>query len=162
MAEANIFSYLETHFSLASGETTPRIILQFLSKVFSISSAYYSNNPDQYRVRLDGYSEYPLIKIEHMIQAYTELQGDMLEIFKSTITHKEWRDMLDVFFHKKRRKTSFSFKAVQKLIGIESDDSAKEFLAYLCHLGVLRCNNPSERANERIYELPIILQHIWQ
>lgn len=37
--QLDLFEYLETHFSLSNGETTPRVILLFFDKVISISSA---------------------------------------------------------------------------------------------------------------------------
>ena len=161
-AEMSVFDYLDSHFCQADGETTPRVALLFFERVFSICGQYYARNPDENPMKRDFNREYPLVKREHLRQAYSELQGEMIEIFKSAITHREWARMLDILFSRKGKKQSFSFGHIKKLVGQPDDEPMREFVAYLCHLGVLHCRDKSVQLQQRIYELPVILQHNWQ
>jgi len=154
----DIFEYLKSHFCLGNGETTPRVVLLYLEKVVSISAEYYNQNPDKASISKDENGEYPLILRELMMQAYFELQQDMAGIFKSSITNKDWQNMLDTFLCKKGRKTSFSFRSLKNMIGIDNNECMRDFLAYICHLGVMRCRDKSVILEQRHYDIPLILQ----
>ena len=156
----DIFYYLEDHFCLANGSATPRIMILFLEKLISLSSAYYRDKPGEV-LHLDEKGEYPLFKRDHILEAYGNLQDTMLKMFISCVTNDDWRKGLHIFFSKRGKKTSFSFRNIKNTTGIDDDSDVREFLAFLEHLGVLHCSNRSTTLVQRIYELPIILQKNW-
>lgn len=87
---SDLFKYFEGHFSLASGETTPRIMLIFLKKVIAESKGYYAGNLTV-EIPLNDQNRYPLIRRDHLCSAYAQLQITMKDIFKGCITNKQWR-----------------------------------------------------------------------
>lgn len=157
-----LFSYLANHFDLGDQHTTPRIILLFLQKLVAVSSTYYQENPDQKRLRLTEKKEIPLFKREHFLSAYASLQRNMLEIFKSCMTMPDWQNRTELFFARKGKKISFAFPALSKALSLSNEEECKEYLAYLVHLGVLHCRNADAVHRDRTYELPLLLQYIWE
>lgn len=160
-----VFSYLANHFDLGDGHTTPRIMLLFLKKLVLISAEYYRANPDERSLSRTAQNEFALFKRDHFLTAYAALQSDMLEIFKSCITLVEWRGRTDTLFAKKGRKISIKYPALCNMVGLDGTgvdaEDSKAYIAYLTHLGVLSCKNPKMTHKERIYELPLLLQFIW-
>lgn len=158
---SEIFTYLSSHFDLGDNHPTPRIMLLFLKKLINISSAYYRDNIDQKTILKNEKGEYPLLKREHFMKAYATLQKDMYEIFKSCMTIKEWQQKTELFFSRKGKRTSFQYSFLNSLFNFKDEDDTKAYLAYLTHLGVLKCKDDSLPHSKRTYELPIILQVIY-
>lgn len=150
----DIFDYLGTHFSLSSGTTTPRLIVMFLDKCLAHAREYYRNNLDE-KVSLDDRGEYPLFKRTILKSAYSEFQKDICETFSSISSL--WRPYFDRFLEKKGKRTTFSYDDLCKLLGGEEEEM-KRFLAFLCHIGYLKCNNPKAFYGARQYTLPILFQ----
>ncbi len=159
-AEEDIFDYLEDHFCLANGSATPRIMILFLEKLISLSSAYYRDKPGE-KIHLDHNGEYPLFKRDHIVEAYGELQNTMLKMFISCVTNETWRKALHTFLSNRGKKTSFSFRTIMNSTGLDENTDMREFLAFLEHLGVLYCTNRSLKLVQRRYDIPIILQKNW-
>lgn len=156
-----LFSYLASHFDLGDGHTTPRIILLFLLNLVAVSRTYYQENPDESILTLTNKKEFPLFKREHFLLAYAGLQKSMLEIFKSCMTLPDWQSRTEIFFLRKGKKMTFTFQSLCKMVGLDDEGECKEYLAYLSHLGVLRCKNSDAAHKDRAYALPLLLQNIW-
>jgi hypothetical protein len=156
--EMDIFEFLDTHFRLGNGELTPRIFIIYIRKVFELSVEHYEKNNEPY-IERDENGEYPLIKRREMLAAYGWLQSEMVRIFLGSVTNNEWRNWLEIFLKKKGRKTTFSYRLVRKTVGVGDNVCIKEFLSFLCHLGVLDCRDKSVSLERRHYELPILLRN---
>lgn len=153
--ELDIFDYLSTHFSLASGTTTPRLIVMFLEKCIEIAKDYYRNNLDE-KVPLDSNNEYPLFKRKILKLAYEEFQKEMSDSFSKISS--TWKPYFDKFITKKGKKVDYKFTEIHKIIGGDIDE-VKRFMAFICHIGYLKCHNPKANAETREYSLPILFQH---
>jgi hypothetical protein len=157
-----IFTYLASHFDLGDEHPTPRLILTFLQCLTDIALEYYRQNPDERQLKRNAENEYALFKRDHFATAYNRLQKGMRETIKSCMTVHDWQKLTEIFFSRKGKKTTFSFNALRNMVGLEeAPEEAKAYIAYLAHLGVLRCKDPQVAAENRSYELPIVLQHIW-
>jgi hypothetical protein len=160
-----LFTYLSSHFDLGDGHTTPRISLLFLKNLVQVAINYYRENPDQKIIKRDikkKDSTFALFKREHFSQAYSLLQRDMIEIFKSCMTLADWRACAETFFAKKGRRSNFSFQAFCNMVDLPQNEDTKALIAYLTHLGVVKCRNPNTPHKSRTYELPLLLQHTWK
>lgn len=152
--ELDIFDYLSTHFSLASGTTTPRLIIMFLDKCIEIATDYYRNNSDE-KVPLDSNNEYPLFKRRILILAYEEFQKEVSSSFSNISS--TWKPYFDKFITKKGKKVDYKFTEIHKVIGGDIDE-AKRFIAFMCNIGYLKCHNPKGDAETRECSLPILFQ----
>jgi hypothetical protein len=157
----DLFSYLATHFDLGNGHTTPRIVLIFLQKLVEVALKYYQDNPDEKELTQTAKHDFCLFKREHFAAAYQALQQHMLDVFRSCITAKEWQERLDLFFSRKGKRQVFSFAVLRDMMRFEDEDQVASFTAFLTHLGVLRCKDENIPHQNRMYELPILLQYIW-
>lgn len=156
----NIFSFFEDHFALSSGSTTPRVMLLFLEKLISLSGAYYRDMPGE-MIHLDKNGEYPLFKRDHILTAYSELQETMIKMFISCVTKENWRKGLHTFFSKRGKRATFSYKTLSNAVEISDQAEFRDFVAFLEHLGVLKCSNKTVSLSQRRYDLPILLQKNW-
>lgn len=154
--DIDLFSFIETHFKLGNGELTPRILMIYVQKVFELCADYYAKNDEPF-VEKDENGEFPLLKRKEILAAYGWLQEEVLRIFLGSVTINEWRTWLEIIFKQKGKKTTFSYRAVRKLIGVGDDVEIRDFLAYLTHLGVFQCRDTSVALEQRHYELPILL-----
>jgi hypothetical protein len=157
----DVFQFIETHFCLANSRTTPRSIVIYFDKLHQITESYYEERffPD---LELNGDGEYELFLKPHLQRAYGELQLQLASYISSAVTHPEWKDRISSLLSNIRRKKSFSFRELKKLINYDdSDQDAKELLAFLEHLGVLICENKSVHLPDRSYSIPLLLQHNW-
>ena len=77
----DLFEYFATHFSLGTGNTTPRIVLMFLQKSLDQTRDYFNKNHDTGVIELDASNEYPLVLRDCMLKAYQELQNQVWETF---------------------------------------------------------------------------------
>lgn len=151
----DIFEYLNTHFSLASGTTTPRLLVMFLEKCLGIAREYYRNNPDE-KVLLDTNGEYQLFKRNILKSAYTDFQMEVSESF--SMISSQWKACFDRFVEKRGKRIEYSFDDMCKLLGEEREE-LQRFLAFMCHIGYLKCRNPKSSPQKRQYTLPILFQH---
>ena len=150
--DISIFEFFKTHFSLASGNTTPRLIVMYLDKCTEIAREYYRNNPDQ-EVTLDENHEYPLFKKIILQSAYLEFRKEVAESF--TQISSAWKESFNLFILKKGKKNKFSYDEINKLLALDQEE-ARSFIAFLCHSGYLRCENPRNIHAERKYSIPIL------
>lgn len=159
--KSELFTYLESHFDLGNGHTTPRIVLLFLQKMVQVVSDYYRENPDKKILKRTEKNEFPLFMRDHFIKPYVLLQKDMIEIIKSCMTIDEWQKKTSILFSKKGKKTTFSFQALCNLVSLVNAEDAQAYAAYLTHLGVLKCKDSDVQYQNRTYELPLLFQFIW-
>lgn len=150
--QLGIFDYLSTHFSLASGTTTPRLIVMFLDKCIEITKDYYRNNMDE-RVLLNSHNEYPLFKRNILKRAYEEFQKEVTDSFSKISS--TWQPYFEKFIAKKAGKNKFKLTDIHKFTSGEIQD-VKHFVAFMCHIGYLKCINPKADAKIREYSLPIL------
>lgn len=158
----DLFDYFSSHFSLGTGNTTPRIVLMFMQKCLDQTRDYFSRNPDTKAITLDASNEYPLILRDSMLKAYGELQNQMWETFanvdarwKAAVHHlQQHRDSLSGI--------KISYAEMVKLIESDFADEKElqQFLAFLSHIGLLACNGNQSDYPKRQYELPILFQGV--
>ena len=160
VTDVDLFDFLESHFRLGNNELAPRLFIWYFQKVIELCEEYYKNNP-QKDLRRDHNGEFPLIRRKEMTAAYGWLQREVQGMFLGAVTHKVWRDWLDVFFKKKGARKTFSYKSISKMLREPDSQSFKEFLSYLCHLGVLSCRDKSAPLERRQYDVPILLMKNW-
>lgn len=152
--EIDLFVFLETHFQLGYGQSTPRAILLYLSQATQAVAAYYAKNPDL-KIELGELGEYPLFKKTEMLTAYRQFQESMWAI--QLQVGSSFADFM-LCVNQLRSKTSFGFQTFQKMCN-GSDDEVRRFLSFCTHTGLLQCRNPSApRGEERIYMLPVVFQ----
>lgn len=156
----DIFEYFASHFCFAGNTATPRIYLRFLSKVFSVASDRYSKN-EPGPIKLDENGEYPLIKRDFLLEAYSKLQKEARDNCISSIDYGPWKNNLSLLFEKQGKKTSVTYGTLRKWVGQPEDAAMREFLAYCRHLGVLHCDNKNGPLEQRTYHFPILFQKIW-
>jgi len=152
--QIDIFEYFSTHFSLASGTTTPRLLVMFLDKCLVIAREYYRNNPDE-KVLLDMSGEYQLFKRNILKIAYAEFQTEISESFSMISSH--WKNYFERFVEKKGKRTEYSFEVLYKFLGGDREEM-RGFLAFMCHIGYLKCHNTKALIEDRQYTLPILFQ----
>ncbi|MBW7470886.1 hypothetical protein [Marinobacter sp. F4218] len=156
----DIFDYLENHFCFANNNATPRIYVRFLDIVSSVAhSRYCKNEPDP--ITIDENNEYPIIKRDFVLEAYSKLQAEARENAISSVDYEPWRKNIGIIFQKLGRKDSISFRTLKKWIGEEHDSRAKEFIAYCIHLGIFHCENKHSPLEQRKYIFPLLFQKNW-
>lgn len=158
--DVELFDFLDTHFRLGNDELAPRLFIWYFQKVFELCEEYYERNP-QSNLKKDENGEYPLIRRKEMLAAYGWLQTEVQSMFLGAITHKAWREWLEIFFKKKGARTTFSYKSIIKIVGVDADQNLKEFLAFLNYVGVLDCRDKALPLDRRQYDLPILLRKKW-
>ncbi|MGJ0516532.1 MAG: P-loop ATPase, Sll1717 family [Methylomicrobium sp.] len=156
----DIFIYLQTHFSLASGEPTPRIILMFLQKSLEYTRRYYKSNPDIHSIEIDKNNEYPLILRDCMYSAYEDLKFEVWETC-SNISDK-WKPLIEEVRSGREKflKNPLSYSEIKRILKIICDDEKelREFLAFGAHIGLLETSNSRTDYTKRTYKLPILFR----
>lgn len=164
--QIDIFDYLNTHFQLGSGSTTPRIILIYLEKCLEQARNYYRKNPDK-KVMLNDKGEYPLFLREFLFDAYMELRKSCLDTMVSLNT--DWEKPARILMqHKFQSKdcTEITYMDAKKTIGKylgsgqEIDNNLIKFFAFYEHAGLLKCKNKNTPADKRQYSIPILFQKV--
>jgi len=153
----DLFKFIETHFNLATDQPTPRSLLLFLDKTIQHCKAYYETNWDEKnKVTIDERREYPLIKRKCFEDAYGALIKDICTYI---VNHdQQWKPYISKFFNEKGKKRIFSYNHIKKIIGID-DAQLKQLLAFLEHIGCLKCICAFEPHTEKCkYELPVFFQ----
>lgn len=157
----DLFDFIDSHFCLANSKTTPRAMLIYLHKLVEISTAYWDGRmfPD---ITMNEEKEYPIFQRQHVLLAYGMLQIEIVSYISSAVTHPEWKDRINSLLTNIGQRGKFSFRDLKRLIDYDdSDQDAKELLAFLEHLGVLVCNNKSVHLPDREYQIPVLLQKNW-
>jgi len=158
--DINIFEYFSSHFSLGTGESTPRIMVMYLDKILEEARKYLSKNPDEANeeIEVTATSEFPLIKKRYLFDAYVSLQSLIWDSLIEETKPEEWRNYLRVLRRKFKTESVVSTKRFQK--HLKPTDIAKlgKFIGYCTHKGVLTCTNPGVDQNERIYNVPLLFQ----
>lgn len=158
--EDSLFDFIEHHFVLGNQALTPRLIMMWLQKVFEIAAEEFDRNLVE-EVERNSDGSYSLVQSEHLRRAYGWLQEKMLGIFKSYITVDHWLQLLENFVHSKGKPIEFTYSRIHQLTRAEPDDDLKDFLAFLCHVGVLRCKDRGLKLEKRKYEIPVLLRKNW-
>lgn len=153
--EITLFDFFETHFSLGTGNTTPRLVVMYLDKCLENIKSYYKNNPADQSM-LDEQNEYPLIKRAVMEISYKEFQDLAFITFAKVST--KWERYVNLIKAKKGNKFTFSFNELKKMLAIDDISELNDLLAFLCHIGFFKCTNPASVHEERSYLLPIIFR----
>lgn len=158
----DFFSFLSTHLSLGSGNTTPRIVLMYFEKCFENSREYYRLNPDTSSVKINSKSEYPLFHRDTMLEAYSELQELIWTTFANLSSR--WKAAaltLRAGMPICSKSSSVSHSDVQRILkGKLLDEEIIPFVAFYSHVGLLKCINPQLHDEKRNYEIPILFQKL--
>jgi hypothetical protein len=156
----DIFKYFESNFSLATGNTTPRITLMYIQKCIEYTIKYYKSNPDINQVALDSNNEYSLVVRDCMSNAYDDLKFDIWETF-CNVSNK-WRPFVEIIRSNKKKFLSkpLTYMDMKKLLSKSNmaENELHQLLAFLVHLGVLKCNNAKLDYDSRTYDLPILFK----
>jgi hypothetical protein len=150
----SIFNFIETHFTLGTGNTTPRIIVMYLDKCLAQTKSYYKSNPLD-KVEIDQNNEYPLVNRETALSAYKELQLLIHETFTRIST--KWEQNIKLFRSKKNSKFIFQLDDMKKVSNIDGPE-LEHFIAFLCHIGYLKCTDTYKTYDKRTYTLPILFR----
>ncbi len=57
------------------------------------------------------------------------------------MTNSDWQSRTDLFFGKKEKRKAFSFQELCKTLNLPNNEESKAYVAYLTHLGVIKCKN---------------------
>lgn len=154
-ARIELFEYLETHFNLGTGNTTPRIILTFIEKCLDNVRDYYEKNPET-QVRRDEGGEYPLVTRSCLSLAYNDMQQEVWEAFAQV--SRRWRKVVYSLRSKCEGRQAFSYGQLGVAVGIKDEEELQEFVAFVSHIGLFRIRNAGVELRKRKYDLPILFQ----
>lgn len=155
----DIMYFCNSHLSLSNNILTPRIVIMFIEKCLECTRNYYRDNPDLHIVELDANNEYPLIKKRCMSHAYDEFREELWTSFQKNMPFV-WQPFFKDFRRKRGSKYEFSYKELEKMMGfsVNDRDQMRQFIAFLCHIGVLENVDPGAALPQRNYKLPIVLR----
>jgi len=125
--------------------------------VFSVAYERSLKNEEQ-KIKLDNNSEYPLIKREFILSAYSLLQIEVRDNCISSVDYEPWKQYLSLLFEKRGKKCKVTYSEIKKWVREPDATMMREFLAYCTHLGVLHCENRSNSLESRVYYFPILFQ----
>jgi hypothetical protein len=153
LLDIDLFDYLDTHFQLGFGQSTPRAMLLYLSEVLMVTKEYYASNPD-ISVTLNKEGEYNLFPREAMLVAYQRFQDRMWDIqIQIAGSYRPLIIQLAAF----RRQAGFAFKEFADSCSAHEDNS-RQFLGFCTHAGIVHCLNPRMRPIERQFRVPLVYQ----
>lgn len=157
----DIFTYLSTHFNLAHGKTTPRIIIIFLDEVLSQAREYLRHNPDQANEYITSTenNEFPLIRKQYISKAYEKLKQKVWDALIDETRNDEWKGYIRILQRKVTGKQEVSFKQLQKMTKCSDTDEMEKFLGYCTHKGLFMCINRGEKKEYTLYKVPILFQY---
>jgi hypothetical protein len=153
----DIMEFCSSHLSLSNAILTPRIAIMFIEKCLDCTRNYYKDNPDIRKVELDENNEYPLIKKICFSNAYEEFRNDLWESFHKNMPGI-WKPFFNTLRWKRGAKYEFSYKELEKLLHFNDNEQLRQFIAFLCHIGILENINPTNRLPQRTYKLPVVLR----
>lgn len=152
--DIGVFEFLDTHFQLGFGHSTPRVILLYLSEVLQAASDYYNSNSDiKLFEKADG--GYDLFNKNLLLIGYKNFQDAMWDI--QIHISGSMRPLMTRLSHL-RDKERFSFRAFITMAGT-TEEETKQFLSFCTHTGLLHCISPNAKPTDREYKIPIIFQN---
>lgn len=154
-ASIDLFDFFDTHFQFSHGNATPRLMLSFMNKCVSAIRDYYNQNRDLVEIKKNEKGEYPLFVKNAINNAYKSCKKDAWDVQYQWVEEK-WKPYLAII-EKFSANNSFSFTQFSKESKSKGDD-IKQFLAFVTHTGLLRCQNDRERYEDRIYDIPLLFQ----
>ncbi len=147
----SVSEFLATHFNLAWGDTTPRIILMFAQSCVDSIINFYKKNPD-----IAGTKPFPVLTKDMVFAAYEDFK---LRIWKTMAAEgKQWRDEIAAFRYNFAELGGAGYGQVQEAFPAKTDTELGELLAVLQHLGVIACMNKEFAPEQRYYKLPILFR----
>jgi hypothetical protein len=147
----SVSDFLATHFNLAWGDTTPRIILMFAQSCVDSIINFYKKNPD-----IAGTQPFPVVTKDMVFAAYEDFK---LQLWKTMAAEgKQWRDEIAAFRYNFAELGGASYEQVQDAFPAKTDTELRELLAVLQHLGVIACVNKEFALEQRYYRLPILFR----
>ena len=129
----------------------------FIEKCLECTRTYYKDNPDVKVVALDERNEYPLVTKRCISFSYDQFREGLLDSFYLNIPNL-WKQFFSSLRAKSSAKFKFQFKELEKILRFNDTEQLRQFIAFLCHMGVLENTNPSDILSERNYVLPIVLR----
>jgi len=155
LSDIDLFDFLDTHFQLGFGQSTPRSILLYLTEVLRAAKGFYAENPD-ILVKANSQGEYNLFTREILLKAYDSFQEAMWDIqLQISGAYRPLIMQLSEF----RRSEALTFKSFLASTKMPEDD-VRNFLGFCTHTGLLQCINPRQRAVDREYKMPMLYQNI--
>ena len=147
----SIEEYLETHFKLNTGHSTPRVMLMFMDESVRSAVDYYGKNSLMQKL------EFPVIPLRVVSDAYRSFRLKLWEALaqESKTASNLVRELARHFGSEK-----FSAKDVMRALAIKSERELDEFLAIINHLGILGCVNKNLALEKRVYHLPVLFRAI--
>lgn len=156
MENCDFIDFCESHLCLSGNLLTPRLIIMFIEKCLECAKNYYRENPD-IKIELDENSEFPLIKKDCVYSAYALFCKELWKAFNKNIPYI-WKPFFDVLQAKKGAKHKFQYKDLEKILNFNDPEQLRQFIAFLCHVGLFECQNPFAGLPDRVYALPIALR----
>jgi hypothetical protein len=147
----SVGEFLATHFNLAWGDTTPRIILMFAQSCVDSIINFYKKNPD-----IAGTKPFPILTKDMVFAAYEDFK---LQLWKTMAAEgKQWRDEIAAFRYNFAELGGASVEQIQEAFPAKTDAELGQLLAVLQHLGVIACVNREFAFEQRYYKLPILFR----
>lgn len=145
----SIEEFLRTHFTLASGHATPRVMLMFLRYCILETESYYRENQDLV-------PKFPIVPKECVCQAYARLRDKLWNLLADD--SRKWKHNI-LQFRKQIREREFTHEAIKKHMCIQNEEEMRDLLAVMQHLGIIRCKN-KEALDLRLrkYEYPTLFR----
>ena len=144
----DLVSYLETHFCLNTGESTPRIMLMYLAECHKIAHDNYEVGPPATQ------SAPPIISSDSAADAYESFK----KLFHTAVCLESKMPQQCEAFLKRFGSGRCTALEISQELRIPADRELDEFLAILNHLGVITCENKNLPLQERHYSLPILFR----
>ena len=155
--DCDFLEFCSSHLCLSKRLLTPRIVIMFIEKCLECTRNYYKDNPDVKVVALDERNEYPLVTNRCISFSYDQFREGLLDSFYLNIPNL-WKQFFSSLRAKSSAKFKFQFKELEKILRFNDTEQLRQFIAFLCHMGVLENTNPSDILSERNYVLPIVLR----
>ncbi len=153
--ECALVDFIDSHLSIGSNILTPRIVIMFIGECLLCTKDYYRDNPD-IMVQLDEYCEYKLIKKKCVNLAYDNFRDSILNAYLKNLP-TIWKPFMQRLIHA-RESIFYSFKDIEEITQIDNEIALWQFVAFLCHIGFLVCENPNDLLSARQYYLPIVFR----
>jgi len=150
----DFFEFVDTRLRYSSGFATPRIAIAFFEECVNEARKYYQSNPDLDGLEKNSEGEYPVILVESVVNAFGFLQ-DMAWKVQAKMSKRWERAVLTIRaqFEKTER---FGFMEVKAALPELSHDELTQFLAFITHSGLLKCENGQVEHRNRAYRLPML------
>ncbi|MCK4796877.1 MAG: hypothetical protein KAT05_05810 [Spirochaetes bacterium] len=159
VTDISLYSFFNSHLSLANGINTPRFAILFLEKIFHRAEKYYNENKDLPINNMAG--KFDLFTPEMISEGYSDFIETVFNLF-IRITEEEttWKTWLESFYTMKGNKFSFSYADLSKMLKIKSREKMEfqYFLSFLTHLNILSCNSRTTKFESRNFKLPILFR----